>query len=252
MATASDILGVLGAPENIDVTYPEVTETEKEIASMQLNIVEQLQTRIGDPAVKELIYSSLPHTDMNEKDLAKYTMEFANIKKEVTEAGVDLASKSYGRNIDQMVARGQIRKETADQMKIENQAAVSAMKSVYNKKLEANRISMARNYFINKGKLGLQTAGVVASVDSMNKRLYADSLSGLSNWYQNQRKAKLGMDIEVSKANMGNQQFINDVNMDFITSLASVGINKYGSIKADKQYQDLLKNLGLAGQTTEG
>lgn len=150
----------------------EVSEIEQKISELQLNVASDLRGKIDDPNILDFIYQSLPSENMSQSDMSRFTKEYTVIKQQVAAVGMEQSNMAMGQQIDDLVARGVISQETADKQKMKNTAAINAVTKIYNKRLDAARISMARGEFFNDAQSGLNSASITSKVDETNRQIY--------------------------------------------------------------------------------
>ncbi len=187
-------IGLIGGltqdePDPINVNYPDPDPIEMEMARIQLKIARDLKEQIGDPKIMQEIFRLLPAEKMSAEDRAAFTDEYAQISQTIASTSLQQSSQAMGQDIQSLVDRGVIGQDTADRMRAKNESAISSVESILNKKLEANRIGMARGQFISKQSRNMSTAGLLAQVDDNTKRMFnvvsQNALSSLSKRREN-------------------------------------------------------------------
>lgn len=169
-----------GSPETI--APGSVSDTEKKISQIQFESARDLRSKIDDPRILEFIYSSLPADRMSEADQQRFTQEFSEIKQRVATIGLQESNRAMGQELDDLVARGVLSPQAATKQRIKNEAAVNAVISIYNKKLDAARIGMARGEFFKQAGERMGGASLVSQVNQRNREIYNNVVSGaLSN-----------------------------------------------------------------------
>jgi hypothetical protein len=227
-------------PDDVSVQVQEPTPAEREWASQQLELFRNLRQRVSDPVLMQEIIKNLPEMDMSPADRALLTAEYAEIKGEIAQIGADQANMAFGQNIDDLVARGVMDSEQANRLRIENQAAVNATMSIYEKKLEASRIAMARNEYIRSAKSGLTTSSIFANVDSTNKALYMSAGQGLLNRELKEKRMRLGIDTAVNtQADIAQNQLYSDLGWGML----EIGSEIYGAKQEQKKRDELVDLL---------
>ncbi len=215
---------------------------ETEYASVFLSMAKTLSQEADDPRVKEDIYKMLPASSMNSEDRAKFTSEFAVIKKEIANYGMNQSAQAFGKNIDKQVAKGTLSQKTADKMKTENTAALNSVMSIYNKRLDATRIQMARNEYFKKGSQKLDTAGLISNVDNANKSVLNAAVNTGINYYSTERGRHTELLSAVRNANSSMAQGMKAIKNDFVMGAISLGARAggqaYGAYLSNKQSQD--------------
>jgi hypothetical protein len=238
------ILDIFGdKPDDVSVQVAEPTAAEREWASRQLELARGLRERVNDPTLMEEIFRNLPEMEMSPADRAILTAEYAEIKGEIAQIGADQANMAYGQSIDDLVARGVMDPEQANRQRIENQAAVNATMSIYNKKLEASRLAMARAEYIKSAGKKLTTASIFANVDSMNKNLYMSAGQNILNTELKERRMRLGLETAVGSANTQADIAQDRLYSDLGWGLAEIGSEIYGARRDERQWDELLDAL---------
>ena len=230
-------------PDDVSVQVEEPTPAEREWASRQLELARGLRERVNDPTLMEEIYRNLPEMEMSPADRSLLTAEYAEIKGEIAQIGADQANMAFGQSIDDLVARGVMDSEQANRIRIENQAAVNATMSIYNKKLDASRIAMARSEYIKSAGQGLTTASIFANVDSMNKRLYIGAGQNILGTELKEKRMRLGIDTAVSSANTQADIARNRLYSDMGWGLLEIGSEIYGARRDQREQDELMDRL---------
>jgi hypothetical protein len=159
-------------PGALNFDVPDENPIAKQIAKYQLQIAREMAGKMDDPRTKEAIYKLLPEADMSETDRSRFTEEYTDIKKEVAATGMQQVNQAVGRDLDELVRKGVISSEQAERQRMKNDANVSAVLSVINKRLDASRIRMARQEYIKKGMSGIEGASALAEVDESYRRAF--------------------------------------------------------------------------------
>lgn len=208
----------------------EPSEIEQKISSYQLEVARNLSSKIADPKVMESIYALLPATRMSMADRTKFTEEYTDIKKRVATASLEQSNKAFGMNLDDMVSRGVVSQEFADKQKMKNEAAVNTVISMYNKKLDAARIGMARDQYFKSSQAGLQTAGYIADIDNRNQQIYNGVISQALANLTSKETAGINYSGSLANAALHNQQLINQGNLNFSHDMANLAAHNINSV----------------------
>jgi hypothetical protein len=158
-----------------------VSDTEKKVSQVQLRALSELRSKIEDPRILDFIYSSLPANRMSKEDQRRFTNEFSEIKQRVASIGLQESNRAMGQELNDLVARGVISSEAATKQRIKNEAAVNAVMNIYNKKMDAARIGMARGEFFKQAGEGMESASLVSSINQKNKEIYNNVVSTALN-----------------------------------------------------------------------
>ena len=152
------------------------------MAKYQLETAREMQSKVNDPAVMEMVYKNLPTKNMMGADRARFATEYADIKKRIKTSGMTQANRAAGENLDSLVSRGVISSEFANKQKLKNQAATNAVIKIYNQKIDAEKRRVSRAQFMQDQATGLNAAGVAAEIDATNQAIYNNTISSaLSN-----------------------------------------------------------------------
>lgn len=163
-------------------TVSPVSDLDRKISSLQYEAAKELRSKIDNPQILEFIYSQLPTESMSESDMSAFTNEYTQIKQQVAAASMAEANKAAGQDLDNLVSRGVISQESANRQKLKNKAAVNAVVSIVNKKLDAARIGMARSKYFSDASTGLKTAEITGNIDEQARDIYSSVVSrALSN-----------------------------------------------------------------------
>lgn len=228
IAAGSHIGGMLAdRPDEINVTYPAASEMEQRISKYQLEAARGLREKIDDPRILEDIYRMLPETKMSEADRAAFTNEFAHIKQQVATVGLNQAGQAMGQKLDDMVARGAMSQDEADRQRLKNEAAINAVMSIYNKKLDAARIGMARGQYLKNAQAGLQVGSAIQQVDQANRSIYNAVISQALQNLERRQAGQLGVQMGVEKANLANDMNTGEILNTFQSTIMQ-GLIPYG------------------------
>jgi len=229
IAAASHIAGNLqDGADDISVSYPDPNPVEKKIANFQLESARSLREKIDDPRILQTIYQQLPDTKMSAEDRAAFTEEYAQIKQRVAAMSAEQSNRAMGEELDSLVSRGVLSQEAADKQRIKNEAAVNAVLKIYNKKLDAARIGMARGQYLRDSELGIKNASAINEVDQRNRQIYNGVIQQALQNMERRQNVESYIDNKVADANTGNFMFNADTLYDFNSSIMQQMI-PYGS-----------------------
>uniref|UniRef100_A0A6H1ZJR0 Uncharacterized protein n=1 Tax=viral metagenome TaxID=1070528 RepID=A0A6H1ZJR0_9ZZZZ len=246
---AIGLAGIFGGSKSkgatyIDIKYPEPDPIEIEMASMQLEMARELKAKIDDPTLMRDIYRLLPETKMSADDRARFTEEYADITKQVTLSNMNQAKQAAGQNIDDMVEKGQMTQKQGDRQRIENDARINAMMSVLGKKMEASRIGLARNTWLQDQSSNIRSASAIASVDQANKSLLNATLQGGLNYFQKRAGNQMAMQSSIAQANLGTWADTSQTKSNFmlntLTGATQTALGAQSQYQQNKVLQDIL------------
>lgn len=255
---AIGLAGIFGGSKSkgatyIDIKYPEPDPIEIEMASMQLEMARELKAKIDDPTLMRDIYRLLPETKMSADDRARFTEEYADITKQVTLSNMNQAKQAAGQNIDDMVEKGQMTQKQGDRQRIENDARINAMMSVLGKKMEASRIGLARNTWLQDQSSNIRSASAIASVDQANKSLLNATLQGGLNYFQKRAGNQMAMQSSIAQANLGTWADTSQTKSDFMLSslmgATKLGLGAYSQYQQNQTIDSLVKSGGIDAST---
>jgi hypothetical protein len=231
------------SPDPISVDYPAPDPVETEMVKLQLDNSIRLLGTIQDPALKEEILSMLPVASMSESDRKRFDTFYTSVKKQQASIATNQASKATGQDIDSMVERGALSSEAAQQMKLRNQAAMTAILKVYNKRAEASQIARSRQAYVNDASMGLSTADILTKVDEANQSLFRQATESGLNYFESRRENITGLENAVAKANAGVEIASNEAQADLVVGGLTSGIKSAADVWANKRYLDELKKV---------
>ena len=227
--------------DDINVQYPEPGPVEKQIAHLQLETARDLSAKVNDPKMREMIYKNLPEVKMSQADRMAYTKEVGDIKKQMASASMDMAGRAYGMSLDDAVSKGRMSQEQANSHRIKNEAALNATLKIYNKKLDASRISMARNKFFKEQNTKMRTGGLFQDIDSMNKRTLSTVMSNALGAQQQDRARKLNLKQSVQSANWQNELLTKGTRADLLLGMGEAFADTDAAKKmGNKVYKSML------------
>lgn len=223
-------------PESISVKYPEPDPIEKEMASFQLKTALELKERIDDPKILQDIFKLLPETKMSAEDRARFTSEYADITKRVTLQNMEQGKMAMGETLDSLVERGVMTQKQADNQRIQNEARINAMMSVLSKRLEASRIGMARNTWLQEQQGNAGMASTIAKVDQTNRSMLNATLESGLNYFANRDQNVTGLQAKVNSANLQNFLGTSESKFNFQQNALLSSTNT--ALTGLKEYQD--------------
>jgi hypothetical protein len=136
----------------------------QEYAKQQLEIARKLVAEITDPQAKKDIYNLLGDLNMTTEDFNAYTKEYGEIEEELIATGEQQAGMAVGKELTDLVSRGVISQETANEIKAKSTEYIDAIVDIGKKRIEADRIAMARKHWVDKTAAGIRGASALVDV----------------------------------------------------------------------------------------
>jgi len=234
------VAGMLGsssnkapAPATVDAEEYFNHPVAEAMAQKQFDIAQSLS--IENPQLRDAVFRMLPVKDMGPKDRARFAKEYAEIKRQIGVTALEQAKEMGGQTLQSLVERGVISQEQADRQLKTNTAAINSMEKIYNDKMKAAEIGMARNEFVRSSGSSLDTAGVIAQVHNASSSLMNKAKSAGLQYMAAKEKGYMGLEDALLRANTQTNIGVSNANfsnlMDMGVGAVDIGKGIYDSYK---------------------
>lgn len=236
---------------DVDFSYPAPSPIEQMITDELLTYMKSIDE--STPERKQLksdMYASVGSLEpfMTPDQINGFSQEFTRIKVDLGEMAIREAGRAMGDSIDNKVASGQMSAEAGQRLKLEQEASIEAVLKVQNRKVDQDRIKLARQAYIQGQKNTMGTVALLSETDNMLQKNWATTLNTLQDNLLTRRTGALSAYTQVANAE---QTFENQKMLALQGAYTSIltggggkttGAAQYGSALGQNYYNQYLQN----------